>query len=270
MTMEDAASARKALARLQEDAILKSLGNHNFPFRAHVLRPAAVQQDFHPAGFSLHPLTKSPATAVIQRFCRRMLVLGNLGNFGTPALLHRQQQLTGTDQYTQQHPSTQSLEPEAFIYQKSGSGYAPVTTQREREDQKRKALLGPNRDVQGCVQAREGQAVIWESFKSSMFSSTVKPMNHVTDDRGTGARLEANLESLDLDDSRAIAKIRRQVWGFGFRFRGCGLGCSFEGRNCKVPPFSIPPSLPPSLRFLFSPSPVSSAPVCLYACARPS
>jgi hypothetical protein len=266
--MDDAASAQKAVARLQEDTILESLGNHNFPFRAHVLRPAAIQQDFHSAGFALHPLTKSPAATVIQGICRRMLVLKDLSNFGTPALLQRQQQLTETDQYTQQHPSAQSLEPEGFIYHKSGSGYALVTTQREREDQKRKALPDQNHDVKEYVQGREGHAVIWETFKGPRFSSTVQPMDDVTDDRGTEARLEANLESLDLHDSRAVSEIRRQVFGFGFRFRVWGLGCRFEGRNglprCSP---SLSSSLPPS--FLSLLQALSSTFVCGYTCSRP-
>jgi hypothetical protein len=243
--LDDAASAQKAVARLQEETILESLGNHNFPFRAHVLRPAAIQQDFHPAGFALHPLTKSPATAVIQGICRRMLVLKDLANFRTPALLQRQQQLTETDQYTQQHPSTQSLEPEGSVNHESGSGYALATTQRKREDQERKALLDQNHDVKGYLERREGHAVIWETFKGPRVSSTVQPMDDVPDDRGTEARLEANLESLDLDDSRAVSEIRRQVLVLVL-----GLEVGVQGvdlRDATACPDVLHPFLPPSL-----------------------
>jgi hypothetical protein len=74
VTIDDAQSAQKVVARLQEDTVLDSLRNHDVHFPAHVLRPAAIQQNFFPAGFVLHPLTQSPAAAVIQRICRQRLV----------------------------------------------------------------------------------------------------------------------------------------------------------------------------------------------------
>ena len=147
VTMDDVHSAQKVVARLQEDTIYEALRYHNFHVRAHVLRPAATQSNFCPAGFVLHPLTQSPAAAVIQGICRRILVLKNFSDvsfldtlFGnTPALFLPPLESSELEDRPKASPSfnnttcappssAESLDQEGLIFYKSGLGYRLMTT----------------------------------------------------------------------------------------------------------------------------------------------